>query len=99
MMVHNYNKNNFQFLNFLFTGEKQIADLLKTTREQNNQILGWIRKQDSVRKTTYCALPDDMGVDLPLKSEQDLQQLEEYIADKNNFLALVCILIWSILMC
>lgn len=56
-----------------------------------NQVLEWIRKQDRGGNNTYTALPDDIGVDLPLKSENDLEKLEVYIAEKNNFLALVCI--------
>ncbi|KAK9693881.1 protein of unknown function (DUF4806) [Popillia japonica] len=67
---------------------KFICDSLKTLKEQMNQVLEWIRKQDRGGNNTYTALPDDIGVDLPLKSENDLEKLEVYIAEKNNFLAL-----------
>lgn len=84
----------FVFFSYFFLGSKEnkIADLLKTVIEQNNQILNWIRKQDRPIDNNTCALlPDDVGVDFPLKTEQDLQLLESYIDNKNNFVCLVCI--------
>ncbi|KAK4882427.1 hypothetical protein RN001_005746 [Aquatica leii] len=47
-----------------------------------------IKKQDSVGNNTFSTLLDDIGVDLPLKLENHLQQLEAYIVDKNHFFAL-----------
>ncbi|XP_056635961.1 uncharacterized protein LOC130901655 [Diorhabda carinulata] len=69
--------------------QDDVITLLKTIREQNNQILQWIRKQDrSGNHASNTDLPDDIGVQFPLNSQEDITKLETYLSEKNNCLAL-----------
>ncbi|XP_057671245.1 uncharacterized protein LOC130902975 [Diorhabda carinulata] len=73
--------------------QDDVITLLKTIREQNNQILQWIRKQDrSGNHASNTDLPDDIGVQFPLNSQEDITKLETYLSEKNNCLALVGVL-------
>ncbi|XP_056631476.1 uncharacterized protein LOC130441716 [Diorhabda sublineata] len=69
--------------------QDDVITLLKTIREQNNQILQWIRKQDrSGNHASNTDLPDDIGVQFPLNSQEDITKLVTYLSEKNNCLAL-----------
>lgn len=67
---------------------------LLTIKEQNNQILAWMAKQDGKNnKSVYDELPD-LPVKLPLESLDDLENLEDFLKNNNEHLhSLVCIVI------
>ncbi|KAJ8939051.1 hypothetical protein NQ318_007682, partial [Aromia moschata] len=68
--------------------ENKALALLLTIREQNNQILAWIREQNKNKGYNVTMLPDDLDVQLPLKTNDELERFGIYFSDKNNSTAL-----------
>ncbi|KAK5648044.1 hypothetical protein RI129_002936 [Pyrocoelia pectoralis] len=77
-------KENEENITSMVTSENQndnIIHLLKAIREQNNQILNWIQKQNKVHHNS------NGNYALPLKTRDDVEKFEKYLEDKNNCLA------------
>lgn len=58
-------------------------------KEQNVQILNYLQSQQRSAIQTY-ELPEDMPVELPLQNEDAVQQLENFLLEKDRINALVC---------
>lgn len=74
------------------TAQENITlTLLKTIKEQNNQILEWIRNQDRAGgfRNENTNVPEDIGILFPINTEQDLEILEDYLKIKANSTAFV----------
>lgn len=55
-------------------------------KHQNDQIIGFLDKKVAER---IHSLPPDLPVQLPIKSENDIRNLENYCQEKENLMALV----------
>lgn len=58
-------------------------------KEQNKQILAYLEKQSQTVVTTVNSLPRDFPVDLPLNDFGNIQVVENYLEDIDNFTKLV----------
>ncbi|KAK4887451.1 hypothetical protein RN001_003722 [Aquatica leii] len=67
----------------------KIIALLQQISEQNKQILKYISKQDSVSSSVN---QPEIPVTLPLKKEEDLNILENFLIEQTNSFALVNII-------
>ncbi|XP_031329464.1 uncharacterized protein LOC116182729 isoform X2 [Photinus pyralis] len=62
---------------------KVVVPLLLHIKEQNNQILSWIKKQSNTT-VVHGTLPDDIPVKFPLCSIDSLTVLESYLMDDGH---------------
>lgn len=65
--------------------EEQILPLLYEIKEQNNEIPNFQRKYYSRTNTLLRTLPDDIPVQLPLNTKEDLDIFENYLENQDNF--------------
>lgn len=65
--------------------EEQILPLLYQIKEQNNEILNFLRKYYSRTNTLLRTLPDDIPVQLPLNTKEYLDIFENYLENQDNF--------------
>ncbi|KAK4886522.1 hypothetical protein RN001_002793 [Aquatica leii] len=62
---------------------QELSTLLLQIKEQNNQILAWIRSQSTVAPVPR-SLPEKFPVSFPLRNNSHVEELENYIALKEN---------------
>ncbi|KAK4883183.1 hypothetical protein RN001_006502 [Aquatica leii] len=65
------------------TSHQELSTLLLQIKEQNNQILAWIRSQSTVALVPR-SLPEKFPVSFPLRNNSHVEELENYIALKEN---------------
>lgn len=75
------------FYNFFYTGLKILKEVL-FIKEQNKGILEALNNRGT---GTLRKLPEDIPVDLPLRTETDLSMLETYLENKTKLNELVSI--------
>ncbi|XP_077270984.1 uncharacterized protein LOC143902160 isoform X2 [Temnothorax americanus] len=63
---------------------KQIVDTLITIKEQNNQILAYIRKAPQAKGAVIFSVPENLPVNLPLQTDESVDLLETFITDQDN---------------
>ncbi|KAK4887142.1 hypothetical protein RN001_003413 [Aquatica leii] len=62
---------------------QELSTLLLQIKEQNNQILAWIRSQSTVALLPR-SLPEKFPVSFPLRNNSHVEELKNYIALKEN---------------
>lgn len=68
-----------------------MKSLLLFIKEQNTQILAWIKKQNTSNTPLSNQLPDDLPISFPILKVEDVKTIENYLTtDNNNLLAVVC---------
>ena len=73
----------------LFLGtQSQLIALVAQVKEQNKEILAILKKNNPQSAPRYI-LPDNIPVQLPVTTQEELNVLEDFIQDKENLFALV----------
>lgn len=63
--------------------KKKLLTVLAHIKEQNDVIIGLLNNNISTNNS--AALPSDFPVELPIKSEDDLKFIEDYISKRQHF--------------
>ncbi|KAK4886796.1 hypothetical protein RN001_003067 [Aquatica leii] len=74
---------------------QELSTLLLQIKEQNNQILAWIRSQSTVALVPR-SLPEKFPVSFPLRNNSHVEELENYIALKENLDSLVLFILFYV---
>lgn len=64
--------------------DSQVLTLLATIKEQNTEILNFLRRESRAITTSGNILPENIPVQLPIKTEAELTALEEFLEEKVN---------------
>lgn len=70
---------------------EKLVSLIATVKEQNDEILRWINRQNTKNVNNVTGLPD-IPFAFPLKTVKELDQLDVYLKTNNDDnIVLVCI--------
>lgn len=70
---------------------EKFVSLIATVKEQNDEILRWMNRQNTKNVNNVIGLPD-IPFAFPLKTVEELDQLDVYLKTNNDDnIALVCI--------
>lgn len=68
---------------------QRLLNILLQVREQNSQILDYLKKERPSNVTSSNQLNRNISYDLPVRSQEDLDKLELTLKDKENLILLV----------